>query len=178
MIAAGGIQHRRQRQASRRRDSAGKYPIEPGARAAPGDLVLAVVGGLVDADGCAHRLTFGADDAQRPPSGDRSASPSARTPGGANHSACSRPKFAPITAPAAINSIVDRRAAHRPRRRQLLVGIGQAEAARSNSRAPSARCTSAWRKRRSARRPSRGCPGRDRPAPSSATARGRCRRPG
>ena len=50
--AAGGIEHRVP--APRRpglRDAAGEHAVEPRARAAAGDLVLAVVGGLVEADG-------------------------------------------------------------------------------------------------------------------------------
>ena len=60
--------------------AAGKDPVEPGARAAPGDFVLAVVGGLVEPDAGTHRLALGAHAPGRPPSDGRSASRSAPSP--------------------------------------------------------------------------------------------------
>src|SRR5205823_7164567 len=46
---AGGIEHGSEREAPGPGYARGKDPIEPGARSAPGDLVLAIVGGLVQA---------------------------------------------------------------------------------------------------------------------------------
>ena len=96
----------------------------------PGDLVFAVVGRLVDSDRASALPGIRRARREMPRSGDRSASRAARHPCGANHSACSSPKFAPITAPAATQSVVDRRAAHRARGRQFFVGIAESKAAR------------------------------------------------
>ena len=159
-------------------NAAGEHAIKPGAGAAAGHLVLAVVGRLVNARRTTHRLAFRAHYREGLRAAVGRASPCAATPGGANHSACSRPKLAPITRPGLEQAGIDRRAAHGARRWQLLVRVGEAEAPRVVLRDLD-RGVLGRRKGAEARDVHRedvlaGIAAR----PSSATAPGRCRRPG
>ena len=58
---AGLRQHRGQRNAAWTRQLAGQQMVQPGPRPRAGNLVFAVVRGLVNADRLAHRLAFGPD---------------------------------------------------------------------------------------------------------------------
>ncbi len=127
--APGGIEHRCQAQPPGARNAAGKHAVEPAARPAPADLVLAVVGRFVESHGGAHRLALRAHDRE----GLRAAVGRGLARGDTRRGEPQRVFQAEVGAhdrSGGEQLVVDRRAAHRPRRRQLLVRIGQPEAPR------------------------------------------------
>ena len=81
------------------RQPARQQPVEPGLRARAGDLVLAVVGDLEQADARAHRAALAPDRLMGVGAAEGRHLLPGSPPSGANQSACSSPKLAPNTAP-------------------------------------------------------------------------------
>ena len=127
--AAGGVEHRRQREPSRFRDLAGKDAVEPASRAAPGHLVFAIVGRLVESDGRANRPAFSLDDREGFGAAVGRRFPSLDAVGGEPQGMLEAEIRAHHRA-RCDQLVIDRRAADGPGRGELLVGIGEAEAAR------------------------------------------------
>ncbi len=125
----GGIEHRGEREASRSRDAGCKHAVEPPARALAGDLVLAVVGGLVKPHRAAHGAAFGAHHGEgfRPAVGRGllGRHPARREPQGILET-----EVRPHDGTGRLELRVDRGATHRAGGGQLLVRVGEPEAPR------------------------------------------------